>query len=74
LLCDEAKISDEGYFVQSMLLSKALRMQQDIEDKKNEIIIEGLEKNQRSRSFSREERLSPSDNGGFIGRSPSQSC
>jgi hypothetical protein len=26
-----------------MLLSKALRMQQDIEDKKNEIIIEGLE-------------------------------
>jgi hypothetical protein len=38
------KISDEGYFVQSMLLSKALRMQQDLEDKKNEIIIEGLEK------------------------------
>jgi hypothetical protein len=27
-----------------MLLSKALRMQQDLEDKKNEIIIEGLEK------------------------------
>jgi hypothetical protein len=26
-----------------MLLSKALRMQQDYEDKKNEIIIEGLE-------------------------------
>jgi hypothetical protein len=26
-----------------MLLSKALRMQQDHEDKKNEIIIEGLE-------------------------------
>jgi hypothetical protein len=26
-----------------MLLSKALRMQQDFEDKKNEIIIEGLE-------------------------------
>jgi hypothetical protein len=25
-----------------MLLSKALRMQQDLEDKKNEIIIEGL--------------------------------
>jgi hypothetical protein len=38
------KISDEDYFVQSMLLSKALRMQQDLEDKKNEIIIEGLEK------------------------------
>lgn len=28
---------------QSMLLSKALRMQQDLEDKKHEIIIEGLE-------------------------------
>jgi hypothetical protein len=27
LFCDEAKISDEGYFAQSMLLSKALRMQ-----------------------------------------------
>jgi DNA repair ATPase RecN len=38
------KNSDEGYFVQSMLLTKALRMQQDLEDKKNEIIIEGLEK------------------------------
>jgi hypothetical protein len=36
-------ISDEGYFVQSMLLSKALRMQQDLEDKKHEVIIEGLE-------------------------------
>jgi predicted RNase H-like nuclease (RuvC/YqgF family) len=31
------------YSVQSMLLSKALQMQQDLEDKKNEIIIEGLE-------------------------------
>jgi hypothetical protein len=29
--------------VQSMLLSKARQMQQDLEDKKNEIIIEGLE-------------------------------
>jgi uncharacterized protein YdiU (UPF0061 family) len=38
------KISDEDYFVQSMLLSKALRLQQDLEDKKNEIIIEDLEK------------------------------
>jgi hypothetical protein len=27
-----------------MLLSKALRMQQDLEDKRNEIIIEGFEK------------------------------
>jgi hypothetical protein len=31
------------YSVQSMLLSKALQMQQDLEDKKNEIIIEALE-------------------------------
>jgi hypothetical protein len=44
LFCDEAKISDEDYFAQSMLLSKALRMQQDLKDKKNEVIIEGLEK------------------------------
>jgi chromosome segregation ATPase len=36
-------ISDEGYFAQSMLLSKSLRMQQDLEDKKHEVIIEGLE-------------------------------
>jgi hypothetical protein len=28
LFCDEAKFSDEGLFLQSMLLSKALRMQQ----------------------------------------------
>jgi hypothetical protein len=41
--CDEAKFFDEGLFLQSTLLSKALRMQQDLEDKKNEIIIEGLE-------------------------------
>jgi hypothetical protein len=26
-----------------MLLSKALRMQQDLKDKKNEVIVEGLE-------------------------------
>jgi chromosome segregation ATPase len=38
------KNSDEDYFVESMLPSKALRMQQDLKDKKNEIIIEGLEK------------------------------
>jgi uncharacterized protein involved in exopolysaccharide biosynthesis len=30
-------------FAQNMLLSKALRMQQDLEDKKHEVIIEGLE-------------------------------
>ena len=28
---------------QSMLLSKSLRMQHDLEDKKHEVIIEGLE-------------------------------
>jgi 7-keto-8-aminopelargonate synthetase-like enzyme len=38
-----SKFADEGLFVQSMLLRKALQMQQDLEDKKNEIIIEGLE-------------------------------
>jgi hypothetical protein len=42
-LCDELKFSDVSLFSQSMLLSKALRMQQDLEDKKNEVIIEGLE-------------------------------
>jgi hypothetical protein len=42
-LCDELKYSKVSLFLQSMLLSKALRMQQDLEDKKNEIIIEGLE-------------------------------
>jgi hypothetical protein len=31
------------YSIQSMLLSKVLQMQQDLEDKKNGIIIEGLE-------------------------------
>ena len=35
--------SDESCFAQSMLLSKALRMQHDLEDKKHEVIIEGLE-------------------------------
>jgi hypothetical protein len=42
-LCDESKFSDVSLFPQSMLLSKALRMQQDLEDEKNEVIIEGLE-------------------------------
>jgi hypothetical protein len=41
--CDEARFSDVGLFLQSMLLSKALRMQQYLEEKKNEIIIESLE-------------------------------
>jgi hypothetical protein len=39
----QSKLADEGLFVQSMLVSKALQMQQDLEDKKNEIIIKGLE-------------------------------
>jgi hypothetical protein len=38
-----SKFADEGLFVQSMLLSKALQMQQDLKDKKDGIIIEGLE-------------------------------
>jgi type VI protein secretion system component VasA len=38
--CDEARFFYVDLFLQSMLLSKALRMQQDLEDKKNEIIIE----------------------------------
>jgi hypothetical protein len=42
-LCDKLNFSEFNIFPQSMLLSKALRMQQDLEDKKNEIIIEGLE-------------------------------
>jgi hypothetical protein len=41
--CDGIKFSDVGLFLQSMLLSKALRMQQELEDKMNEIIIEGME-------------------------------
>jgi hypothetical protein len=30
-------------FLQSLLLSKALKLQQDDEDRKNEVIIKGLE-------------------------------
>jgi hypothetical protein len=37
------RTSPEQFFCQSLLLSKALRVQQDLEDKKNEVIIEGLE-------------------------------
>jgi hypothetical protein len=39
-----------------MLLSKALRMQQDIEDKKNEIMIEGLEKKIKDQEASLEKK------------------
>jgi hypothetical protein len=56
LFFDETKISDKDYFVQIMLLSKALRMQQDIEDKKNEIIIEGLEKKIKDQEASLEKK------------------
>ena len=43
LFLQRSKFADEDLSLQSMLLSKALQMQQDLEDKKNEIIIEGLE-------------------------------
>jgi hypothetical protein len=56
LFCDEAKISDEGYFAQSMLLSKALRMQPDLEDKKNEIISKGLKKKIKDQEASLEKK------------------
>jgi hypothetical protein len=49
-------IADEGYFAQSMLLSKALRMQQDLEDKKNEVIIEGLESKIKDREAALEKK------------------
>jgi DNA repair exonuclease SbcCD ATPase subunit len=39
-----------------MLLSKALQMQQDLEDKKNEIIIEGLENKIKEYEASREKK------------------
>jgi hypothetical protein len=41
---------------QSMLLSKALRMQQDLEDKKHEIIIEGLESKIKDQAASLEKK------------------
>jgi hypothetical protein len=56
LFYDEAKIYDEGYFAQSMLLSNAMRMRQDIEDKKNEIIYEGLEKKIKDQEASLEKK------------------
>jgi predicted RNase H-like nuclease (RuvC/YqgF family) len=43
LFLQQSRFSDEGLPVQSMLLSKALQIQQDLEDKKNEIIVEVLE-------------------------------
>jgi hypothetical protein len=53
-----------------MLLSKALRMQQDLEDKKHEVIIEGLERKIKDQAAALEkEGFRASDNRGFIGRS-----
>jgi hypothetical protein len=46
-----------------MLLSKALRMQQDLEDKNHEVIIEGLESKLKGHETSIDGRLT--------GRSPS---
>jgi hypothetical protein len=58
-----------------MLLSKALRMQQDLEDKKNEIIIEGMENKIKVYEASLEKkRLPASDNGGFTCRTSSRKC
>jgi hypothetical protein len=41
-----------------MLLSKALRMQQDLEDKNNEVIIEGLENKIKDHEASLEKKFS----------------
>jgi hypothetical protein len=41
-----------------MLLSKALRMQQDLEDKKHEVIIESLESKIKDQAASLEKRIS----------------
>jgi chromosome segregation ATPase len=43
-------------FVQSMLLSKALKMQQDFEDKKHEVIIENLESRLKEQSDAMEKK------------------
>jgi hypothetical protein len=42
--------------VQSMLLSKALKMQQDLEDKKHEVIIENLESKIKDQSAALEKK------------------
>jgi hypothetical protein len=42
--------------VQSMLLSKALKMQQDLEDKKHEVIIENLESKIKEQSVAIEKK------------------
>jgi hypothetical protein len=58
-----------------MLLSKALRMQQDLEDKKNEIIIEGLENKIKDYEVSLEKKdFLLSRNGGFTCKNSSRKC
>ena len=47
-------------YVQSMLLSKALKMQQDLEDKKHEVIIENLESKIKEQSAAIEKKTSNS--------------
>ena len=42
--------------MQSMLLSKALKMQQDLEDKKHEVIIENLESKIKAQSVAIEKK------------------
>ena len=42
--------------MQSMLLSKALRMQQDLEDKEHEVIIENLESKIKDQSAALEKK------------------
>jgi hypothetical protein len=55
--------NNEGIFLtkvasaQSMLLSKALRMQQDLEDKKHEVIIEGLERKIKDQAAALEKKV-----------------
>jgi hypothetical protein len=50
-------------------------MQQDLEDKKNEVIIEGLEKRIKDHEAALEkERLRASNDGRFTGRSSSRDC
>jgi hypothetical protein len=51
--------------VQSMLLSKALKMQQDLEDKKHEVIIENLDSKIKEQSAA----IQTSDNRGLAGDS-----
>jgi hypothetical protein len=63
--------SDESCFWQSLLLSEVLRMQQDLEDKKNEAIIADLEKKIKDYEVVLEKkRLRTPSYGRFTGRSP----